>query len=228
MNPRLLLVEDEPGLVLTLSDRLRAQGFQVDACGSGREALRRLSAQAYDVVVLDIMLPDTDGFEVCRRLRERDPHTPVLMLSARDAVQDRVRGLGVGADDYLGKPFDAGELLARLTALLRRSGQAPSGRRERLSFGAVEIDLDAATCHVDGRPVELSARLYRLLCHFAENPGVVLSRDRLLNEVWGYDALPSTRTVDVHVAWLRQRIEADPKNPVHLVTLHGLGYKLIP
>ncbi len=228
MNPRILLVEDEPGLVLTLSDRLRAQGFHVDSCGTGREALRRLSAQAFDVVVLDIMLPDRDGFEVCRRLRERDPHTPVLMLSARDSVEDRVRGLGVGADDYLGKPFDAVELLARLTALLRRSGQSLSGRRERLGFGAVEIDLDAATCHVDGRPVELSARLYGLLCHFAENPGVVFSRDRLLNEVWGYDALPSTRTVDVHVAWLRQRIESDPKNPAHLVTVHGLGYKLVP
>jgi two-component system alkaline phosphatase synthesis response regulator PhoP len=228
VNPRILLVEDEPGLVLTLSDRLRAKGFRVDSCGTGREALRRMSAEAFDVVVLDIMLPDRDGFEVCRRFRERDPHTPVLMLSARDSVEDRVRGLGVGADDYLGKPFDASELLARLTALLRRSGQTPPTRRERLGFGTVEIDLDAATCHVDGRLVDLSGQLYRLLCHFAANPGVVFSRDRLLNEVWGYDALPSTRTVDVHMAWLRQRIEGDPKNPVHLVTVHGLGYKLIP
>jgi two-component system, OmpR family, alkaline phosphatase synthesis response regulator PhoP len=228
MNPRLLLVEDEPGLVLTLTDRLRAHGYRVEACASGREALRRMAAQAFDLVVLDIMLPDSDGFEVCRRLRERDPHTPVLMLTARDAVEDRVRGLRSGADDYLGKPFDAAELLARLDALLRRSGQMPGGRSGRLRFGAVEINLDAATCHVDGEEVDLSARLYRLLCHFAENPGVVLSRDRLLNDVWGYDALPTTRTVDVHISWLRQRIEADPKNPVHLITVHGLGYKLVP
>ncbi len=227
MKPRLLLVEDEAGLVLTLTDRLTSAGYAVESCSLGQQALRQLADKPFDVVVLDVMLPDANGFEVCRRLRMRDSHTPVLMLTARDEVGDRVHGLRMGADDYLGKPFDAEELLARLQALLRRSGLQQPEPGQIVRFGSVVIDMAAASCRVDGVEVELTARLYQLLCHFAAHPGQVLSRDRLLNEVWGYDSLPSTRTVDVHVAWLRQRIEADPRNPVHLLTVHGLGYKFV-
>lgn len=225
--PRLLLVEDEPGLVLTLSDRLRAEGFGVDCAGSVREARRSLALGAFDLVILDLMLPDGSGLELCRRLREQDPHTPVLMLSALGAVDQRIAGLAQGADDYLAKPFDSRELVARVHALLRRVRALTAAQGGPLRFGRIEIDRDAAECRVDGRPVELSARLFGLLCYFAANPDRLLSRDRLLNEVWGYDALPATRTVDVHVGWLRRRIEADPRHPVHLVTVHGLGYKFV-
>jgi DNA-binding response OmpR family regulator len=227
MKPRLLLVEDEPGLVLTLTDRLRAAGFELESTGSAREAWQWLQQRAYQIVVLDVMLNDGNGFDLCRRLRERDPHTPVLMLTALGAVDQRVRGLAEGADDYLCKPFDGQELSARLQALLRRSRMAPAAPPDRLCFGAIEMQLASAECRVDGRLVTLSARLFALLRHFLLHPNQVISRDRLLNEVWGYDSLPNTRTVDVHIGWLRRQIEIDPANPTRLLTVHRLGYKLV-
>ncbi len=227
MKQRLLLVENEPGLVLTLGDRLRAADFEVEATGSAREAWRWLGERAYDVVVLDVMLDDGNGFDLCQRLRECDPLTPVLMLTALDAVDQRVRGLDVGADDYMCKPFDGQELTARLQALLRRSRLAPVDPSDRLCAGAIEIRLASAECRVDGRLVTLSARLFTLLRYFLLHPNQVISRDRLLNEVWGYDSLPNTRTVDVHVGWLRRQIEPDPANPERLLTVHRLGYKLV-
>ncbi len=227
MKQRLLLVENEPGLVLTLGDRLRAAGFEVEATGSAREAWRWLGERAYHVVVLDVMLDDGNGFDLCRRLRERDPLTPVLMLTALDAVEQRVRGLDAGADDYLCKPFDGQELTARLQALLRRSRLAPVDPSDRLCVGAIEMQLASAECRVDGELVTLSARLFTLLRYFLLHPNQVISRDRLLNEVWGYDSLPNTRTVDVHVGWLRRQIEPDPANPERLLTVHRLGYKFV-
>lgn len=229
MSARVLLVEDEPGLVLTLSDRLQAEGFEVESTPSAREALKRLGERSYDIVLLDLMLPDGSGFEVCRRLRERDPVTPVLMLTALGATEHRVRGLEQGADDYLAKPFDSQELVARLRALLRRSRAAGGGDSAVvLSLGGITLDTSTARCTVDGREVELSARLFGLLRYLLSHPNQVLSRDRLLNEVWGYASLPNTRTVDVHVGWLRRRIEVDPARPRRLLTVHGLGYKLVP
>jgi len=229
MSARVLLVEDEPGLVLTLSDRLQAEGFEVESTASAREALKRLGERSYDIVLLDLMLPDGSGFEVCRRLRERDPVTPVLMLTALGATEHRVRGLEQGADDYLAKPFDSQELVARLRALLRRSRAAGGGDSAVvLSLGGISLDTSTARCTVDGREVELSARLFGLLRYLLSHPNQVLSRDRLLNEVWGYSSLPNTRTVDVHVGWLRRRIEVDPARPRRLLTVHGLGYKLVP
>lgn len=227
MKHRLLLVEDEPGLVLTLTDRLRAAGFEVEATGSAREAWNWLQQRAYQIVVLDVMLNDGNGFDLCRRLRQRDPHTPVLMLTALGTVEHKVRGLAEGADDYLSKPFDGQELTARLQALLRRSRLAPQALPDRLCFGAIEMQLSAAECRVDGRLVTLSARLFALLRYFLLHPNQVISRDRLLNEVWGYESLPNTRTVDVHVGWLRRQIETDPANPTRLLTVHRLGYKLV-
>ncbi len=228
---RLLLVEDEPGLQLTLNDRLLAEGYAVETAGDGETGLARALAGGFDLVILDVMLPRRDGFDVCRTLRQRGVTTPVLMLTARGQVVDRVVGLKLGADDYLTKPFESAELLARIEALLRRAGQTaeqtgtPSAARH--VFGDVVVDVRKAEVTRAGVPVDLSAKEFQLLRYFLEHRGATLSRDELLHEVWGYEHTPSTRTVDVHVAWLRQKFEANPKVPQVIQTVHGLGYKFI-
>lgn len=227
---RLLLVEDEPGLQLTLSDRLMAEGYAVETAGDGELGLTRALAGGFDLVLLDVMLPKRDGFDVCRTLRQRGVTTPVLMLTARNQVVDRVVGLKLGADDYLSKPFESAELLARIEALLRRASQpaesstgAPGSAR--YAFGDVAVDVRKAEVTRGGAAVDLSAKEFQLLRYFLEHRGATLSRDELLHEVWGYEHTPSTRTVDVHVAWLRQKLEANPKVPQVIQTVHGLGYK---
>jgi DNA-binding response OmpR family regulator len=220
----ILLVEDEPGLVLTLTDRLRHAGFEVTVARDGPGAVRTGLQRHYDLVLLDIMLPGQDGFEVCTRLRRADTHTPILMLTARGAVEDRVRGLRLGADDYLQKPFEMSELLARIQALLRRT--APVGRRRHI--GRAQVDFAAGTVAVDGRPVDLSAQALRLLEYLVGHRGRTISRETLLSEVWGHKGAPSTRTVDVHIAWLRRALEPDPRAPRHIVTVHGVGYRYDP
>ncbi len=229
---RLLLVEDEPGLQLTLSDRLISEGYDVETAGDGEAGLALATTGAFDLVLLDVMLPKRDGFDVCRTLRQRGITTPILMLTARGQVVDRVVGLKLGADDYLTKPFEAMELLARVEALLRRAGQvpaaaAPSGSAgsAKYSFGEVVVDVRKAEVTRDGAAVELSAKEFQLLRYFLEHRGATLSRDELLQEVWGYEHTPSTRTVDVHVAWLRQKFEVNPRVPQTILTVHGLGYK---
>ncbi|RMH20348.1 MAG: DNA-binding response regulator [Acidobacteria bacterium] len=222
---RILLVEDEPSLVLTLSDRLRAEGYEVEVAEDGEAGLAAAVGGSFDAVVLDVMLPKKNGFDVCRDLRQRGVAVPVLMLTARGQVVDKVVGLKLGADDYLTKPFDMLELLARLEALLRRGRRAGAGGPERYVFGDVEVDLRHEEVRRDGRPVELSALEMRLLAYFLTHPGEVLSRDRLLDEVWGYDATPVTRTVDVHVAGLRQKLEPRPSHPRYILTVRGRGYK---
>lgn len=224
---RLLLVEDEPGLVMTLTDRLIAEGYEVATATDAGSGLEAATSGHFDAILLDVMLPGGSGLDVCRTLRQRQVRTPVLMLTARGQVGDRVVGLKLGADDYLVKPFDMAELLARVEALLRRGGKAtpPAGVSEVLRFGDVTVDVRKAEVTKRGRRLELSAREFKLLCYFLEHRGAVLSRDELLNEVWGYLSVPSTRTVDVHVAWLRQKVEDNPRHPVHVLTVHGLGYK---
>lgn len=222
---RVLLVEDEPGLVMTLTDRLLAEGYAVESVGDATSALERAQTGGYDAILLDVMLPGGSGFDVCRTMRQRGIQTPVLMLTARGQVVDRVVGLKLGADDYLVKPFEMAELMARIEALLRRAPAAPTAAGFRV--GAVTIDFRRAEVTRDGRPLNLSAREFKLLRYFVEHRGATLSRDELLNEVWGYNAMPSTRTVDVHVAWLRQKLEANPRHPQHLLTVHGLGYKFV-
>jgi two-component system alkaline phosphatase synthesis response regulator PhoP len=172
------------------------------------------------------MLPRRNGFDMCRALRERDILTPVIMLTARGHVADKVSGLKLGADDYVTKPFEMVELLARIEAQLRRAPFALSAAGT-YEFGSIRIDLRSAEVHRDGAEVELSAREFRLLCYLIEHRGATVSRDELLTEVWGYRAAPSTRTVDVHVAWLRQKIEPNPRHPQYLLTIHGLGYKFV-
>jgi two-component system alkaline phosphatase synthesis response regulator PhoP len=226
MEPQrhLLLVEDEASLVLTLTDRLEAEGYQVTAVADGEVALATASVGTFDLIVLDGMLPGRDGFDVCRTLRRRGIRAPILMLSARGQVVDRVVGLQLGADDYLTKPFDVGELLARIDALLRRS--APVGVNV-YSFGDIVVNTRAAEVRRDGRVVELTAREFQLLTYFINQRGAVLSRNELLNSVWGYDSAALTRTVDVHVGILRQKLEVHPRKPRHILTVHGLGYKFV-
>ena len=229
MSRRILLVEDEPGLVLTLTDRLMSEGYDVESEGDAVRGLAQGSTGNFDLILLDVMLPGGSGFDVCRTLRQRGVQTPILMLTARGQVVDRVVGLKLGADDYLVKPFEMAELLARIEALLRRGAtpvsSAPIG--ETFRFGDISIDFRKAEVTKSGQPIDLSAREFKLLRYFVEHRGAALSRDELLNEVWGYNAMPSTRTVDVHVAWLRQKIEDNPRHPQYIHTVHGLGYKFV-
>lgn len=223
MSHRILLVEDEPGLRMTLGDRLRNEGYAVETAADGEEGLNRAAGEHFDLIILDVMLPRKSGFDVCRDLRQRGVYTPVLMLTALGQTGDKVLGLKIGADDYLTKPFDMLELLARLEALLRR---APSPQLAAVhEFGAIRMDFRKAEVLRDGKPVTLSAKEFQLLRYFIEHRGETLTREELLTKVWGYGAAPSTRTVDVHVAWLRQKLEQDPKRPQLILTVHGLGYK---
>jgi two-component system alkaline phosphatase synthesis response regulator PhoP len=226
---RLLLVEDEPGLIMTLTDRLVAEGYEVESATDAPTGLESATAGAFDAILLDVMLPGGNGLDVCRTLRQRGVQTPILMLTAKGQVVDRVVGLKLGADDYLVKPFEMAELLARIEALLRRSSTASSATftGEAFRFGDISIDFRRAEVIKAGTTLDLSAREFKLLKYFIEHRGAALSRDELLNEVWGYNAMPSTRTVDVHVAWLRQKLEDNPRHPQYIITVHGLGYKFV-
>jgi two-component system, OmpR family, alkaline phosphatase synthesis response regulator PhoP len=225
MVRRILLVEDEPGLVLTLTDRLKGEGYDVESVRDGAAGLARASEGGFDLVLLDVMLPDMSGFDICQTLRQRGIDTPIVMLTARGQLVDRVVGLKIGADDYIPKPFEMVELVARIEARLRRTPPAAPAAADGYQFGDVRVDFRRAEVERDGRVLDLSAREFQLLRYFIEHRGAALSRDELLNEVWGYHAMPSTRTVDVHVAWLRQKVETNPKRPQFILTVHGIGYR---
>lgn len=228
MTKRIFLVEDEPGLVLTLTDRLRSEGYVVETAADGEAALARAEGEAYDLIILDVMLPRKNGFDVCRDLRQKGLTVPIMMLTARGQVVDRVVGLKLGADDYLAKPFEMIELLARIEALLRRAPPTPPPTADVFQFGNVKVDFRRAEVERAGTgPVDLSALEFRLLRYFIDHRGATLSRDELLDKVWGYHALASTRTVDVHVAWLRQKLEPNPRYPQFILTIHGFGYKFV-
>ncbi len=224
---KILLVEDEPGLVLTLTDRLVSEGYTVDAAREGGEAMKKAAENRYDLIVLDVMLPGKSGFDVCRELRSRGSSTPILFLTARGEVADKVVGLKLGGDDYLTKPFDMMELTARVEALLRRGGGSEEGATARYAFGDVEVDFRKAEVTRRKTQVELSALEFKLLKYFIENRGATLSREELLSRVWGYDAAIHSRTVDVHVSGLRQKIEPNPSRPQYVVTVHKLGYRFL-
>ncbi|MGH9469372.1 MAG: response regulator transcription factor [Terriglobia bacterium] len=224
MERKILIVEDEPGLVVTLSDRLASEGFKVEAVSNGQAGLERALAGGFDLVILDLMLPRKSGLDVCRDLRQHGSATPILMLTARGQVTDRVLGLKLGADDYLTKPFDMLELLARIEALLRRPALAGVAGAV-FQAGSLRVDFRSTSVWRDGEKIGVSAREFQLLRYFIEHRGETLSRDALLKDVWGYGAAPNTRTVDVHVAWLRQKLEENPKHPQLILTVQGLGYK---
>jgi two-component system alkaline phosphatase synthesis response regulator PhoP len=222
---RILLVEDEANLRRILSDLLKSDGYTVQSSGDGLEAQELAMTQPFDLIILDVMLPSRNGFDVCRHLRKSGVNTPILMLTARTELNSKVQGFKSGSDDYLTKPFETPELQARVEALLRR---APAGGRPELKvyeFNGIHVDFTKGRVMKNGKATELGERECRLLRYLVERKGTVLSRDELLQEVWGYKSIPLTRTVDVHVAWLRQKIEDDPKNPQYIVTVHGQGYR---
>jgi len=222
---RILLIEDEPGLILTIGDRLRKEGYTVESATDGETGEARATAGVFDLILLDIMLPKKNGFDVCVALRTKGILTPILILTARGQTMDKVTGLKIGADDYLTKPFEMVELLARIEALLRRNQEPTAPLPAHFEFGSITLDVRSTEVTRNGEVVLLSAREFQLLKYFVEHPGATLSREELLNQVWGYRSVQSTRTVDVHVAWLRQKLEEDVKRPLLITTVHGLGYK---
>jgi two-component system alkaline phosphatase synthesis response regulator PhoP len=224
---RVLIVEDEPLLVLTLSDRLCAEGYEVESATNGEAGLARARAASFDLILLDVALPLRNGFDVLRDLRQQRLDTPVLMLTARGQVIDRVLGLKLGADDYLPKPFDMTELLARMEAVLRRRRATAPATTGNYVFGEVRVDFRRAEVLREGQPVELSSLEFKLLRYFVEHRGELLSRRELLEHVWGYPAVLQTRTVDVHVASLRQKLERHAAKPEHIVTVHRMGYRFV-
>lgn len=226
MPARILIIEDEAGLVTTLRDRLLKHGYHVVASMDGDAGLEMALRDPADLILLDIMLPGQSGVAVCERLRKAGSKTPVLFLTARRQTRDKVEGLKPGGDDYLVKPFKMSELIARVEALLRRANRV-APKIPTYWFGAITVDTKSTEVRRDGQPVHISAKEFQLLLYFLEHPRVAISREQLLREVWGYNRFPETRTVDVHVARLRQKIESDPRNPRFIVAVDGVGYKFV-
>ena len=226
---RVLLIEDEQGLVMTLTDRLTSEGYVVVHAGDGEKGEQMARDRTVDLILLDVMLPRKSGFDVCRDLRSQGITTPIMMLTARGQVNEKVVGLKLGADDYVTKPFDMLELLARVESLLRRPQvfTDPSSSLHTYSFGAITVDFRKREATRKGSTVGLSGREFELLKYFIENRGTALSRETILNAVWGYDSMPTTRTIDTHITWLRQKLEDSPRHPRFFLTVHGVGYKFV-
>ena len=225
MRGNVLFVEDEEALRMTVGDRLRKEGYAVEYAADGNEGYEKATQLPFDLIILDVMLPKKSGLEVCREIREAGLITPILILTARGQTSDKINGLKIGADDYVTKPFNTQELMARVEALLRRAPTRSASQTVVSEFGSIRVDLVGTETTRDGKVVNLSAREFQLLRYFIEHRGATLSRDELLKQVWGYSADVSTRTVDVHVASLRQKLEVDPKQPQFILTVQGLGYK---
>ncbi len=223
---KILVVEDDRNLLDTLKYNLRKEGYEVITCVDGAEALNAARRDKPALIILDIMLPKINGFEVCRILR-KEMTVPILMLTAKAEETDKIVGLEIGADDYMTKPFSLRELLARVRAMLRRTRMVATQPEEAvLKAGDIEVDITRRRASVSGRTLGLTAKEFDLLAFLAKNRGLVFSRDQLLEKVWGYDFAGDTRTVDVHIRWLRQKIEPDPKQPRYIITVRGVGYKL--
>ncbi len=221
--PRILIVDDEPEIVRGLEDNLRYEGYQTFSAPDGEQALALASREAPDLIVLDLMMPRLSGWDVCRALRARGIDVPIIMLTARGEEIDRVRGLELGADDYITKPFALRELLARVRAVLRRPG--PRQKAEEFAFGDVRVRPRGRQVHQGGREVSLTRKEFDLLVYLLAHRGEVVTRERLLDEVWGYERFPTTRTVDTHVLRLRRKFEEDPDRPMWILTVHGQGYR---
>jgi DNA-binding response OmpR family regulator len=225
---RVLVVEDDPAMSVALNDGFASEGYEVACVQDGQEGLRRARDESPDMVILDVMLPRMSGLDVCRQLRAEGNDVPIIMLTARGQEVDKVLGLKLGADDYVTKPFSLLELLARVESVLRRTRDTGRlGGPGSCEVGDVKIDFRHHTATKAGRPIDLSAREYLMMAFFAAHRGEVVSRDQLLDAVWGYDSIPFTRTVDTHIVKLRKKIEDDPADPRHLITVHRLGYKLL-
>lgn len=219
------IIEDDEGVRQALVLNLELEGFQIITAGDGEAGLELVRTRNPDLIILDVMMPRKDGLQTCRELREEGNSTPIILLTARSEELDKVLGLELGADDYLAKPFGMRELVARIRALLRRT--AHSDEINQIEFDDVAIDFRAYKAERNKQPLELSAREYRLLRYLVAKSGTVVTRDELLDEVWGYSSYPSTRTVDNHIARLRQKIERNVNQPRHILTVHGVGYKFV-
>jgi two-component system alkaline phosphatase synthesis response regulator PhoP len=224
MNSRILLIEDEPGLVRTISDLLSAEGYTVESATDGDAGFAKAASGVFDLLILDVMLPRRSGLDVCRELRQRGIDCAILMLTAKTQVFDRVVGLRLGADDYLSKPFDPAELLARIEALLRRVRKGDRIPLHSFRFDDIDVDFDRAEVRKGGQPVSMAAKELQLLRYLVHHRDRVVPRDEILEKVWEYSSGVSSRTIDVHVAWLRQKLD-DPQNPRHIQTIRGKGYR---
>ena len=223
---RILIVEDEPAMVAGLRDNFEYEGYEVISAGDGVSGLERVFTDDPDLVVLDVMMPRMSGLEVCKQVKAKRPSVPIIMLTARGQEIDKVVGLELGADDYVTKPFSIRELMARIKAVLRRAS-AQASPPDVYRFGDVEVNIRANEVRRAGRPIELSTKEFALLAYFISHPAETLSRDRLLDAVWGYENYPNTRTVDTHIVHLRQKLEPNPEDPRFIVTVHGTGYKFV-
>ena len=223
---KVLIIEDEPNMVLGLKDSCEYEGYEVAVARDGKEGLEKAATEKPDIILLDVMLPLMSGIDVCRTLRTRGIETPILMLTARSQEMDKVVGLEVGADDYVTKPFSIKELLARIRAHLRRAAKQVADI-ESFTFGDVELNFKKYLARKGGQALDLSAREFEILRYLVRRRGEIVTRDQLLDEVWGYDSTPVTRTVDNHIARLRQKIEPDPSAPRHIITVHRIGYRFI-
>jgi len=219
-------VDDEPDAIELIKFNLKAAGYEVSTAADGEEALKKARSVLPDLIILDVMMPRLSGLDVCKQLKSKRPSIPIIMLTARGQEIDKVVGLELGADDYVTKPFSIRELLARVKAVLRRARTLPK-EHEHVSFGDIEVNLRSCQVARAGKPLEFSSKEFELLKYFLCHQGETLSRDRLLEDVWGYDRFPTTRTVDAHVVHLRQKIEPKPDEPRFILTVHGTGYKFV-
>ncbi len=223
---RILIVEDEPQMRRGLQENLEFEGYQVDVAAEGRSGLQKILKTGYDLIILDIMLPGLSGFDVCKKARKAGVKTPVIMLTARGEEIDRVLGLELGADDYVTKPFSLRELLARVKAVLRRTQERQTTRKQ-VHIGKLQINFDTYDAFRDGAPVPMTHKEFEVLKYLWQHQGETVSRSQLLDDVWGYEDYPTTRTVDNFILKLRKLIEDDPSHPRHILTVHGIGYKLL-
>ena len=227
---KILIVEDEPQMRMGLRDNLEFEGYTVDTAEDGRVGLEKILENPYDLILLDVMMPHLSGFDVCKKAREKGIRTPVIMLTAKGEEIDKVLGLELGADDYITKPFSLRELLARIKAVLRRAGEAgnaPEASGE-VTIGNLTVDFSTYDAYMDERAEPMSHKEFELLKYLWQHQGQTVSREELLNEAWGYEEFPTTRTVDNFILKLRKRIESDPARPRFILTVHGIGYKLVP
>ena len=223
----ILVIEDDPAISLGLQKNLKYEGYDVLSATQGEQGLQLAIDKQPDLIILDVMLPNLSGFEICKTLKRNEVDIPIIILSAKDQEIDKIMGLDLGADDYITKPFSIRELIARINAVLRRKKRYEK-ELETYSFGQVHIDFSARTVALAGRPLELSPREFDLLGFFVRHPNEVMDRRQILNKVWGYDYYGTARTIDNFVTKLRQKMEPNPNNPVHFVTARGIGYKFVP
>ena len=225
MNTRILLIQDDPALAVTVSDLLSMDGYQVETAASGPHGMERAVGGGFELLIVDVILPGQSGYEVCREVRRRSLNTAILMLTAKMQVSDVVVGLRLGADDYMTKPFDPPELLARVEALLRRSRIQHGALVKNFQFGDVVVDFERSETRKAGRAVPMASKELQLLRYLVNNRQRVVSREEILQKVWEYNAEVSSRTIDVHIAWLRQKLEDNPQSPKHIETIRGKGYR---